>query len=210
MPSLELQNFIISLLLSKLFTLTNLSQLVLLLISALFSHLHLIALLVPHFLSHLVVLRSLLVWTFLTLQSFPLHRSCGTVYLHTKHRHSVHHSTSSWPTSDTCISDISTSVAVKNFKSPLFHISIKICTHLGFSQRDISGIDPAWPFHFIFISYQQPLLHVIHQSNFLFVFTTQVFKDKLSLCCSTFISTSHQLHSILLLIITSSHNISLF
>ena len=127
-------------------------------------------------------------------------------------RHSTHHSTSSSPTSGNCISDLSTSVFLKKIKiSPLSHfLSTLICTHLGFSRTDISGIDPAclaFSSHFHFVSAH---LHIIHQCNFLFVFTTQVFKNKLSLSCSTFISTINQLHSILLFIVTSSHTISLF
>ena len=75
-PSLELQNFIISLLFSNLFTglqwtrefitkfslsLTNLSKLVILPIFALFSRSHHIVLHAPHLLSHSIVLLSLLV-----------------------------------------------------------------------------------------------------------------------------------------------------
>ena len=65
-------------------------------------------------------------------------------------------------------------------------------------------------FHFHFLSAH---LHVIHQCNFLYDFTTQVFKrnlNKLSLSCSTFISAINQLDSIILFIIISSHTISLF
>ena len=94
--------------------------------------------------------------------------------------------------------------------SSLSHfLSTIICTHLGFSWTDISGIDPAWPFHLIFISYQLTFTSFIHAIFCLFL-PLQVFKNKLSLICSTFISTLNQLHSILLFIITSSRTISFF
>ena len=52
--------------------------------------------------------------------------------------------------------------------------------------------------------------NVTHLCSFLFLFTTQVFKNKPFFSCSNFISTINQLHSILLFIVTSSHTISLF
>ena len=52
-------------------------------LSPLFSHSHLIVLLVPHLLSHSIVLLSLLVSKFLIDYSFTLHWSCGIVYQHT-------------------------------------------------------------------------------------------------------------------------------
>jgi hypothetical protein len=103
-----------------------------------------------------------------------------------------------------CISDLSTSLFLKKLKS-LFRIASPF---LGFSRADISGIDPAWPFHLIFISYQLIFISFIHAIFCLFLHL-QVFKNKLSLICSTFISTINLLHSILLFIrpITSSRTI---
>ena len=67
-------------------SLTNISKLVILLVSALFSCSHLIVLLVPHLfitLNRPFVLLSLPVWKCLTDHSFILNRPSGTVYLHT-------------------------------------------------------------------------------------------------------------------------------
>ena len=123
-------------------------------------------------------------------------------------RQSAHHSTSSLHISDSCISRLSTCLSKKkwNFKSfaSLLHHNMY---SPGFSQTDISGSDPAWDFHLIFISAH---LQLIHSCNFLYVFNAQVFKNKSSLSCSTFISTTNQLHYILLFIVTSSHTILVY
>ena len=112
------------------------------------------ALYVPHLLSHSFVLLSLLVSKCLTYYSSTPHWSCGTVYLDTfiilfltplLLRLS----------SSSCISDLSTSVFLKKLKSSLSHfLSTLNCTHLSCSRADIPGIDLAWLFHLIFISYQ--------------------------------------------------------
>jgi hypothetical protein len=45
--------------------------------------------------------------------------------------------------------------------SPLSHfLSSLVCTHLGYFWTDISGIDPARPFHVIVVSYQLHLIHI--------------------------------------------------
>ena len=98
-------------------------------------------------------------------------------------RHSAHHSTSSSPTYGFYTSDLSTSVFLKKLKFHLFRISFPLlsCTHLGFTRRISLVLTLLGPF--IYFHFVSAHIHVIHQHNFLFDFTTQVFKNNLSLIC---------------------------
>jgi hypothetical protein len=109
-------------------------------------------------------------------------------------RHAAQHSNSS-PTSGSCISDLSPSVFLKKLKSHFFALSHFLssltCSHLGYSRTDISGIDPAWSFHFIVISY-----HLIRTCFFRCIYFLQLF---------TFIHSPHTISFVSF----SSHFISL-
>ena len=63
---------------------------------------------------------------------------------------------------------------------------------------DISGIERARPFHFIVISYH--LIITLLLNALLVGFILQVFSNKLSLICSTCVSTLNQLLTLLLFI----------
>ena len=121
-------------------------------------------------------------------------------------RNSVHHFTSFSSTSSWLLYLWSSNFYLfKKIKPHLLRISFppSICTQLGFCRTVISGIDPARPFHHIFISYQLIFTSFIIGNVCLFVWTTHVLTNNFALNCSTFISTINQPHFILFSIISS-------
>ena len=182
----------------------NLSKLVILLIFALFSFLSLTSHRSTGSSSFITLNRPSVTFG-LKMSNIPFVHSGPVLWnsLPSHLRHSGHHSTS-LPISLTLVSlSSSSNWNLTSFACP-FH-------HNLYSPELLSiGYLWYWPC-FVFSSYLHFVsghLHVIHLCNLLFDLATQMFENKLSLSCWTFISTINQRHSILLFIITSPHLIS--
>ena len=130
-----------------------------------------------------------LLWHF-----FTLHRSCGTVYLHTLDLLFITPLLLRLP--------MLALVSLISFDPDLYSP--------GLLSNRLSLVLTRLVFLNSFLFLELAYLHVIHQHNLLFDLTTLVFKMKLSLSCSIFISTINLLKTTLLSIITSSHTIPLF
>ena len=133
------------------------------------------------------------------------------ISLHSHLRHSAHHSTSSSSTSCSC--RLSLISQLNCCLSQINKISFAFLFHLNLYSPGLlsAGYLWFWPClafssHFYFVSAHH---HIIHQCNFLFVFSL-LLHNNLRLSCSSIMSTVNQLQCILLFIVTSFYTISFF